>query len=162
MVGRVVDAADEGDPAVYDQQLAMHAPEQVQADAQGMRSRVVAAHDHPGLGQRGEEVAGESRRAVTIDQDRDPYAAPGRLHQARVQRVPALVLEQDEGLQQDLAACRLDRLERARIEALAVLQQPYPVPFAPVSFDAHAATSPESRACSGRWSDSRVHGAPRG
>src|SRR5690606_2051355 len=151
--------ADEGGGAIDHQQLAVHAPEQLEADAHRLRARIKAAYLDTRLGHGHEEPVRERRRAVAIDQNRHAHAAPGGGHQALLQLPADLVLEQDEGLQQDFAARGIDGLEHRGIEALAVLQQAHAVALVPAQL--HAA-SPDSRACSGRWSDSRVPGWPRG
>lgn len=56
-----VDAADERGRAVDDDDLAMHAPKQVQAMAQHPPARVEDAHLHPGRGQGTDEIGRQIR-----------------------------------------------------------------------------------------------------
>ena len=74
VIGREVDAADERDGAVDDDQLAVHAPQHVRAHAQDPGRRIEAAQPHPGLGER----RLERRREVGRSRSRRPARRPGR------------------------------------------------------------------------------------
>ena len=172
VVGGEVDAPDEGARAVDHQQLAVEAAEHVGTDAEQGRLLVVGAEAHPGVGQRSEESVGERRRAVAVDGQFDPHAAARGLDQPPVQFVADLVLEQDEGLDEDFRPRFADGGERAGEELLAVLQQLDAVAGTPCAFGrarvgqspaaavAHRSAPDSSRmpASNGAWSDRCDHG----
>jgi hypothetical protein len=131
VVGREVDAADEGGAAVDDDDLAVHAPQHVQAHAEDAGRGIEAAQTHSGLGERPAEGRREVARAEAVDQDVDLDAATSRRHELGLQRQADLVLEDDEGLDDHLAPRCADRLEHGREVRLAVLEQADPVAAAP-------------------------------
>ncbi|EWS52892.1 hypothetical protein X551_04317 [Methylibium sp. T29] len=153
VIGRIVDAADEGALAVHHHDLAVHAAEQVGAPAEQPRAGVEHVHAHAGLGERADEGRRQVGRAEAVDRDVDLRAVACRRQQRGMQREPDLVLEQDEGLQQHLVARRGDGLEHAREVGLAVLQQREAVAVDP-AWRAHS----EISAASGAWSDRCDHG----
>ena len=61
VVGRVVDAADEGDLAVDHHDLAVHAAQQVRPQAEGARPGIERVHPHAGVAQRAEEAVATGR-----------------------------------------------------------------------------------------------------
>ncbi len=146
VVGRVVDAADEGALAVDDDDLAVHAAEHVQPLAEQAPAGVEHAHPHAGLGQRTEEAGRQVGRAEAVDHQVHLGAAARGLAQRGMQAQADLVLEQDEGLDDHLAPRLADGLEHAREEGLAVFQQLDAVAPVPA---VHSSTS----ATSGAWSD---------
>lgn len=155
VVGRIVDAADEGALAVDHHDLAVHAAEHVQALAEEAMTRIEHAHLHAGLAQFLEELAREIGRAEAVDHQVDLHAAPCRLAHRGVQVQTHLVLEQDEGLDDHLALRGADRLEHARKELLAVLQQLDAVARDPGIAVAHGwmRLQRSISATSGAWSD---------
>src|SRR5690606_8465406 len=155
MIGREINPADERDLAVDDDDLAVHAAEQVAPQAEDLRLRIEQMHAHADLGERRKERWREVGRTVTVDGDVDLDAAAGDLDEHPMQLDADLVLEQDEGLDQHLASRRGDRLEHAREILLAVLEQASLVAADPDGL--HSTNS----AASGAWSDSRDHGCGR-
>ncbi|MNS85720.1 hypothetical protein D3C72_1195940 [compost metagenome] len=155
----VVDAAHEGALAVDHHDLAVHAAEHVEPLAQEALARVEHAHLDAGRGQAFEVRVREIGRAEAVDHQVDLHAALRRRAHGRVQRQAHLVLEQDEGLDDHFAPRRANRLEHARKEFLAVLQQVDAVAAGPVAgalggvahgdLAAHRSMS----ATSGAWSD---------
>ena len=123
LIDRVVDAANEGHAAVDDHQLAVHAAQQVDADAEQHLGRLVAAQADT----RFEQWAGERRRQVgrapAVDHHVHGGPAPGGAQQCLLQPATDHVVEQDEGLQQHLVFGRGDGLEDAGEVGLAVLEQ---------------------------------------
>jgi hypothetical protein len=152
VVGREVDAADETQPGVDDDQLAVHAPPQVQLLAEQPPSGVEGTHLHSGVDQRADEGRRQVGRAEAVDQQVDAHAAARGRDQHRMQFEPDLVLEQDEGLDDDLAARSAHRVEHCGEVLLSVLEQMRPGALGPVRL--HSSIS----AASGAWSDSRAQG----
>jgi hypothetical protein len=150
VVGRVVDAADEGDLAVDHHDLAVHAAQQVRPQPKGAgRGRTRARARRPRAAR--EEARGQVGRAPAVDGDVDLHAAPGGGDQRLVQLQADLVLEQDEGLDDHLALGVGDAGEHAREELLAVLQQGELV--ARIQRRSMAVSQRWISATSGAWSD---------
>ena len=152
VIGREIDAAGKRYGAVDDDQLAVHAAEHVRPYAQDPRRGIEAAQPHTGFGERRLERRGQVAGAEAVDKNVHLDAAPRRLDQGRMQFETDLVLEDDEGLDDDLVPCRANGLEYRREVLLAVLEQAGPVAAAPAR--AHSPIS----AASGAWSDRRDHG----
>jgi len=149
MVVGIVDAADEAEAAVDHDKLAVQASQQVGAEvAEQPRLGIEEVHADAGLQQAVDELAGEIRRAVVVQRQLDAQAALRGADQRRTQIAADRIVEQDEGLDQHLVLRGADRLEHARKEFLAVLQQAQPVAFAP-ALVAHRRIS----AASAAWSD---------
>ena len=156
VVGGEIDAAHERALAIDHQELAMQPAEHVHSHPQQRAVRVERAKPHAGIGQRRDEAGREARRAVAVHGEVDAHAARRGLDQMTLQCQPDLVLEQDEGFDQHLASCAGDRLEYAREEGLAVLEEPQ---RAAGAWRIHAAYH-SIRASSGAWSDRCDHGRP--
>lgn len=156
VVDRVVDAADEAQRAVHHHDLAVHAAQHVQALAEQAPAGIEHAQVHARLDQAGHEGLRQVRRAEAVHQQVHLRAPVRGLQQRGVQAAADLVVEEDEGLQHDLAPGLGDGLEDAREELLAVLQQPELIARHPAGGSArpHSAIS----AASGAWSDSRFQG----
>ena len=149
VVGRVVDAADEGALAVDHHDLAVQAAEQVGAHAQPARAGVEHVDVDPGAGHGGDVLAAELGGAVAVHRQLHPHAAAGGVDQHLLQFVADLVLVDDEGLDQHFVAGRADALEHPGVVLLAVDQQPYLIAFAPVV--THRWISTARGAWSERW-----------
>ncbi len=143
----VIDAADEGLPAIDHHQLAVQPAKQVGAHAEQARARVEQVHANPGGGQPGQVVRAERGGAVAVHRDLHLDTALGGGAEGFLQLPADLVLEDDEGFQEDLPARLGDALEQARKVLFAVDQQFYAVAVAPG--EVHGSTS----TASGRWSD---------
>ncbi len=152
MVGAVVDAADEGCFAIHHHDLAVQAAEQVGAHAHQLGARIKGLQPYPGLDHFMQELPAQVSGAVTVHQHFHAHATLGRGNQRLLQRPAHLILEQNEGLDQHFLARRLDGLEHAVIERLAVDQQLHGVVTAPQAVHRRTSTA------SGTWSDKCDHG----
>jgi hypothetical protein len=134
----------------------VQAAEQLDAeDAEEPGARVEHVQPHAGRGEPGDVPVGQVGRSVAVHRQVDAHAALRGLDQHVAQLVPHLVVEQDEGLDEDFAPRLSDRVEHGREEFFAVLQQPEPVAGNPALLVApHIAIS----TASGAWSDRCDHG----
>ena len=105
VVSAVVDPADKGPLAIDHHDLAVQASEQVGAHAGDPRLRVEGMEADTGIGQRCHEAVGQVGGAVAVHRHLYPYAAPGGIDQHALQLLADLVVENDEGFQQDLFLC---------------------------------------------------------
>ncbi|MNC16753.1 hypothetical protein D3C75_646140 [compost metagenome] len=152
MVGAVVDAANEGPLAIDHHDLAVQAPEQVGTHAHQARLRVEGVETDPGIGHGRNERLRQVGRAVAIHGHFDTHAAVGGIDQYLLQLLANLVIEDDEGLQQDFLPCLGHGLEHAGVVLLAIDQQLHAVAVYPGSV--HSLIS-EAR---GAWSERCDHG----
>jgi len=123
MVGRIIDATDEAQRAVDHHDLAVHAPQHIEALAKNTLARIESAELHARLDQIADIALGQVRRAKTVDQHMHTYAPLRRAKQGGMQRTTDLVVEQDEGFQPHLAFGGLDGGEHAGKEVFSVFQQ---------------------------------------
>ncbi|MNX90994.1 hypothetical protein D3C86_1230620 [compost metagenome] len=101
VIGRKVDPADEGNAAVHHHYLAVQAPEPVGADAQAFWCRIEHLQVHAGGGQGGKEPGTQFAAAKAVEADGGAYTALGSFDQDLLQLIANLVLEHNEGFQQD-------------------------------------------------------------
>jgi len=134
MVGGEVDAADEGDFRVDHDDLAMQAPEHVQALAEQALAGVEHVDPHADAGHLFDETGRQVGRAKAVHRHIDARAAFGRGNQCLLQLEADLVLEQDEGFQQHFLFRIGNAFENGRKELFAVFQQLKTIPISPVEF----------------------------
>ncbi|MNX71497.1 hypothetical protein D3C86_1028140 [compost metagenome] len=135
MIGGKVDPADERHGAIHHHNLAVQAPEPVGADAQAFRSRVEYLQVHAGGGQGGEEPGTQFAAAKAVEADGGAHAALSGFDQDLLQFIADLVLEQNEGFQQDFTLRPAQGFKHPGKVRLAVFQQLDPIAALPAVFD---------------------------
>ena len=135
MVGGKVDPAEEREGPVDDHDLAVQAPKPVGADAQAFWRRVEHLQMHTGVTEGSEVTAAQFSATKTIEAGGDAHAAPGRVDQYGLQFCADLVLEDDEGFQEDFAFGLTHGLEHPGEIGFAVFQQLDPVVALPAVLD---------------------------
>ncbi len=130
----------------------MQAAEEIGPHAHDQGARIVIAEPYAGMHHFIDEVAWQIGRAVGVHGDVHLDTTLGRRDQLFLQGFADLVVEEDEGLDDDLALGRADRLEDPWKEVLAVFQQGDAVSVPP--FEIHRWKS----AARGAWSDRCDHG----
>ena len=124
----------------------------IEALAEPARARVEGADAHAGRDQRVRVGRAQVAAAEAVDEHVHAHTALRRGQHGLLQRQPDLVLEEDEGLDQHLAARRADRLEDGRKERFAVFQQLRRIAGQPARL--HSWIS----AAIGAWSDRPLQG----
>ena len=175
VIGGEVDPANERDFCVHHDNLAVQAAKPVGADAQRLGRRVKHLYRHPSLGQRPQKRRAQLAAAKAIEADHHLHATLCGLDQNALQLMADFVFEENEGLQQDLATGRPQRLKHLGEVRLAVLQQfdlvaalPAVIQVAGLGFvgrlisgnmlhgDVHSSISTDSGTWSDRWDQGRV------
>ncbi len=132
VVRRKIDAADERQFAIDDHDLAVHAAKHVDAFAEQALAGVEHVDAHASARHGRGKFTVQVRRAVAVDRHVDTYAALRGFDQNALQLRADLVLEKDEGFQQDFAFRVRNGLEHGREEFLSVFQQLKTIPVSPV------------------------------
>ena len=139
-----VDAADESDPPIDDDDLAMQPAQRLQFANE--RCRLINMQPHASVGQSRDEVARQIGRAETVDRQVNFDTTGGGIDQVLLKVATHAILEQDEGLDHDFSLGRIDRIEDGWEVCVAVLEQLDAVAADPFELELHSRTSPASGA----------------
>ncbi|MNL22385.1 hypothetical protein D3C87_1437310 [compost metagenome] len=145
VVGGKIDPANERNRAIYDHYLAVQATEPVGTNAEVLGSGIEYLDTHAGLAQRREKGGAQFAAAKTVETGGDPHAAFGGIDQHLLQFIAHLVLEHDEGFQQDLTLGRAHDLEHSREIRFAVFQQLHQIVALPAVLDVDRARCMDRR-----------------
>ncbi|MCY1396721.1 hypothetical protein D9M71_117030 [compost metagenome] len=135
MIGGKIDPADERDGAIDHHDLAVQAPEPVGADAQAFRCRIEHLQVHAGRGKGVQEPGTQFAAAEAVEADGSAHATLGGFDQNLLQLIADLVLEQNEGLQQDFILRPAQGFKHPGKIRLAIFQQLDPIAALPAVFD---------------------------
>src|SRR5690606_9803292 len=151
--GGEVDAADVGHLAVHHHDLAVQPAEQVGAHAEQARLRVEYMDPYPGIAELGEVFIAQVDGAVAIHDHLDMGAIAGSTDQRFLQLLADLVLENDEGLEQNFLLSLANAFKYPGEEFLTVDQHLDRIAFKPDGFHLKRTST-----ASGAWSDRWDHG----
>ncbi|MNO91227.1 hypothetical protein D3C76_827670 [compost metagenome] len=135
MIGGEVDPADERKRSVHHHDLAMQAAEPIGADAQALGGRVEHLQMHAGTAQGGEIPGRQLSAAKPVKTGRHAYAPLSRLDEHVLQFFAHLVLEHNEGFQEDLGFGLAHGLEHPGEIGFAIFQQFDPIVSLPAVLD---------------------------